>query len=802
MKAIYGVSLFAVAVGSFCNVASAQTAPATAPQAEPARPDERAQSDDQSGDIIVTARKRNETALDVPVSITALGEKDLTRYGTNSLQSLATRVPGFFASDASSSGTLAIRGISSTPGNPAADQGVSINVDGLQVGAPQTLRLAQIDLQQVEVLKGPQALFFGKNSPGGIVSLKTADPGDHFVVKGILDYEFESRERAAQVVLSGPLTDTLGIRLVGYYNKMDGDVRQNIPVISGVSFGPLTDRTPNQEQTYVRGTIVFRPTDNFNIRGKYSYSYLVGSNPFGRAERVFCPYGAPQVLGLPTGVDDCRPNGVSSLGAQLTPAMYAAGAAAGFPFDQKQRTKQNLGSLEANFVFAPDVTLTSLTGYFKLETSQAGSISFQPAPYLTSITGYTRREITQELRIVTARADWPVNFTVGAYYQDLDLPNVNVLLTDSFAATRILPLGQIVTSRTTLYDTKGSTYSAFGQAIWKITPKLELTAGARYSSEKKSIALSAGTTAFNQVPAVLSVNQRTFNNFSPEITVLYKPLPGLSLFGAFRNGFKSGGFNAAGTSGDLSYKPEDIKGFEGGVKGKLGDFRFNATAYTYKYTNAQVYSYDPSTNLMNVLNAASSRIKGVEANVTWTPRNLAGLELHGSANYNHARYLANTIGCYTGQTVAEGCSVGPIISGGFKQQDLTGRPLVLAPDWTGNAGFNYRSAVGGSGLHVGVSGDMTFSSRYVTILEDIPGSRQPSFQKYDASIRVGNDRQGWELALIGANLSDVRTINYAGGVPLTGSAARTGTTTTGGRSDVYGFVSRGREIRLQLSVGF
>lgn len=129
---------------------------------------------DQGEEIIVTARKRNETAMDVPATIVALGAAQLERYNTKDLLSLQNQVPGLMIADfgSNSGGSLSLRGMSSSPNNPAVDQTVAINVDGVQVGAGAIMRLGQFDLQQVEVLKGPQALFFGPKSNRPLLQIK------------------------------------------------------------------------------------------------------------------------------------------------------------------------------------------------------------------------------------------------------------------------------------------------------------------------------------------------------------------------------------------------------------------------------------------------------------------------------------------------------------------------------------------------------------------------------------------------------------------------------------------------------
>ena len=137
---------------------------------------------------------------------------------------------------------------------------MAINTDGVRVGRGAIIRLGQIDIQQVEVLKGPQALFFGKNSPAGVVSFRSADPGDSLEVKGSVDYEFNAREWGGQVAVGGPLTETLGARIAIAGNKMKGWIKNNAPVIPGFTFAPPTSRSPDKEEFVVRGTLVFKPT--------------------------------------------------------------------------------------------------------------------------------------------------------------------------------------------------------------------------------------------------------------------------------------------------------------------------------------------------------------------------------------------------------------------------------------------------------------------------------------------------------------------------------------------------------------
>ena len=186
-------------------------------------------------DIIVTARRRDETSIAVPVVLTAETGAELTRRGINSLDSVAQLVPGLTLLDSGGSrqgGTISMRGVAGPDTNPLGDQAVSFNVDGVQVAKSSVRRLAVMDLQQVEVLKGPQALFFGKNSPGGIISMRTADPTSHFEAKASLGYEVNAHEWRGDGFISGPLTDTLGARLAFYGADMRGWVKNIVPADS------------------------------------------------------------------------------------------------------------------------------------------------------------------------------------------------------------------------------------------------------------------------------------------------------------------------------------------------------------------------------------------------------------------------------------------------------------------------------------------------------------------------------------------------------------------------------------------
>ena len=164
----------------------------------------------ESGEIIVTARRRDERLIDVPVAITAIDSVTISRSAINGVDALARRIPGLVVGEGGGTvqgGSIALRGISAADTNPLGDQAVSFNIDGVQVARSAVRRVGSFDVAGVEVLKGPQALFYGKNSPGGIISTRTADPTDRFEIGGNIGYEFNADEVRGEGFISGDCHD-------------------------------------------------------------------------------------------------------------------------------------------------------------------------------------------------------------------------------------------------------------------------------------------------------------------------------------------------------------------------------------------------------------------------------------------------------------------------------------------------------------------------------------------------------------------------------------------------------------------
>jgi iron complex outermembrane recepter protein len=822
-------SLLASASGiGFLQPALAQEAQPQAPQA--------ASEIDSLGEIVVTARRRDETLISVPVVINAVSGETLQSRGVINLDGLSRIVPQLMIGNQGGSvqgGNISLRGIAGPDSNPFGDQAVSFTIDGIQVAKATVRRMSDFDVSQIEVLKGPQALFYGKNSMGGIVNIRTNDPGDTFEVGGKIGYEIEAREVRGEGYISIPISEGFGLRLAGQFSDMKGFLKDETPVNS-VYFN--TSRNPNSTDYGLRGTLKYDNGGTFDARLKVSFSNVKGNGPAATTAFTFCPSGSRQFSALgPVGDNSqCGP-GDSNVNAGYGPVVST------IPFTRNQNYRadgknfndqdQYLVSLVMNFRPTEAITLTSATGFYKVKYDACQNYENSFAVILPSCNVYRNRELSQELNFSTD-FNGRLNFAGGLYYSDVDAGtgSTTFLFGGQFPllappGTPGLPNGLGGPDTPALVnhywlEMKGKAYSAFIESTFDITDQLELSGGVRYTKEKKRLPLvldgggvassvgnpfllnliGVGTSDLipivagtpNAVGASLLKDKDSWKDWSPEITLSYRPTSDLTVFASYKHGFLSGSFNSssvdfAKANLDLSYKPQTIKGFEIGAKAQIGGgVLLNAAAYTYKIDDLQVVNFTNATS--SIRNAAKAQIDGFEADVTWRAP-VDGLTLNGAIAYNKAKY--DDFGgapCYNGQSVAEGC-VGGV-------QQLAGQVLPRSPKWNMQAGFNYDAPIGTS-YKLGLSGGLNHSSSYLTDASNAPGTRQKAYTMFDGAVRFGNENDRWQISLIGRNLTNKFIFFATPDVPFTGNNAfgvRLG--------DRFGSLSRGREILLQVGVKF
>jgi outer membrane receptor protein involved in Fe transport len=487
---------------------------------------------------------------------------------------------------------------------------------------------------------------------------------------------------------------------------------------------------------------------------------------FGALE-LYCAPGVTQVIGSgvldPT--SDCSQNrhrSVSALQPQL--ANDWAGSNNGVPYE---RDKGLLASAQATYT-GDKFNITSTSGYYRLDNIGFGAFTYTRTGQIYSATGENGHYYSEELRLNSA-FEGPVNFTAGAYYDKFDR--------GYFGRTMIFYAGpDIATGRNYDFDNEsqidGHSTSAFGQVRWTLANNVELAGGARWTHEDKAtdqrnayvhyiLPLAAPGLA---LPAGQAIDgDFSDHNISPEATLTWHPDERMTLYAAYKTGFKSGGFSISGllgsalTADDLRLRSEKAQGEEIGFKAELLDrsLRVDVTAFRYDYKDLQVTAFDATTLSYITKNAAKARTQGVETSALY--RATRELTLRSSIAYDRARYLSFPgAQCGTLQTAAEGCI--------DARQDLSGAPLVRAPEWTGNIGGSYELPfVRGSQL--AFNADAFFTTGYHTQVNEDPATHQGGFWRLNAGCTVSAAHDHLELSLIGKNLTNKIYRSYSNDNP-------------------------------------
>ncbi len=746
-----------------------------------------------ANDIVVTARRRGEASLDVPVVVSAFSGEQLEQRGVSSIGDIAKLVPQLSVETnvGSFGGFNTLRGVTSPTSTITADPAVIVVIDNIPISTGSVNRLGQFDIGTVEVLKGPQALFFGKNSSGGIISLTSAEPTDEFELKLSGEYEFNAREWQGTGVISGPLSDTLRGRLAVKGLTQRGYFFNQVP---GVKH-PIG---PNPREIALRGTLIFEPSDALTVKLKGTYDRVSDDGTYFITQRIFCPSGVPSGPSSSPSITDCKLDKYFARG-DLPPNLDTLTGdplyrSDGAPYS---RVRQILLSMDVTYHIAPNIALNAITGYYDLDQAYSDSIVRGPNPTLATTGSTVKRTFSQELRLASEGQSM-FTWMLGGFYQNDEID-------DTEHVVGFNPVtGAITPRQRSFWNVPSETWSGFGQASVEPVDGLTFSGGVRYTHETKRQTVNLSDKFLPKI---------SFSNWSPEATISYQPVPNLNIFASYKEGYKSGTFqvgsltflgpiaNPAITTIDNSYREETADGFEAGIKAALFDrqLRIDTAVYSYLYKNLQLSSFDPTQSVTRIANAAAARVKGAEIAISYTPRAVPDLRLFGALSYNDSTYRDFVAACFVGQTIAQGCTLdGPDAGTTPDMQDFAGRPLLRAPRWSGNLGFSYDFDLNAT-TRFGINGALTYQSSSYLSQEAPPWGIRPKTTLFDAGMRFGAKDGGWEIALIGKNLTN-RRYAFAGFQESgTGIPGTTGTT-VGAPSDYTGEIARGREVRLRLTI--
>ena len=735
-------------------------------------------TEDQGGleEIIVTAQKRAEGLSDVPISISAVSGKQVESYGQTNLEQISSSVPNLKITQTAIANRIAIRGIASGD-NKGFEQSVAMFVDGVYYGRDQLSRLPLIDMERVEVLRGPQPTLFGKNAIAGAVNITTRSPTDEFEgsVTGL--YEFNHKEFQLNGVLSGPLSDGVEARVVGYYRTMDG-----------YFYNQKLDRDePSVDEKYVRGKIEFDKGGPFAAELKLEYAdFEAKGQPcdvFGAVGNYNTVFQGPFFVS--TNPDYVREdNGYES------------------------RNKVFGATLNADLEIG-EHTLTSVSSLLDYKTREIVDVDFSGISFLDGTNlREDYRQYSQELRLASPGGE-TFNYIGGIYYQHAKLDVQDFTRFNPTFLALGAPFSALGDTRNDRdYTQKSDLISAFAQGELSVTDQLRITAGARFNHEKKSgrrtLAIVKGPLSTAPLPVVTAVfralnieahsvsGKLSEDSFNPMVNVQYDATDDLMLYASFARGTKAGGFDIRSNSlpgsttvakpGAFMFEDESADNFEAGLKYKGRNIAFNLSLYRTKYKDLQVNIFDGTLNF-NVRNAAAATTQGVEADFRAAVAD--GLTISGAVAYLDFKFTNFTDGqCFYLQ------APGP---NGFC--DYSGKRNALSPKWSGNLNVDYTTPVT-SDIKVAFNVNADLSSSYIAAANLDPRTHQDGYVKLGARLALAQVDDRWEVALIGRNLTNQRILQ-------TGSAMPLATTITRGAGNAYnGIVDRPRTIAVQLTGRF
>ena len=490
-------------------------------------------ADIPQGEIIVTARKQNETLQEVPVTIAVVSGKTLDDYHATKAEDVASRIPtlNVQVGGSGSGGTIALRGVGSSAISASFDSAIAFDFDGVQISTMRLVQAGFFDVGQIEVLKGTQSLYYGKSASAGVFSLKSADPTSTWQYGAKASYEFEEKGKVVSAYVSGPATDTLGIRIAAQYTDVDRYQRLQ-------ANNPSVNNPRGLKDFVGRLTLAFEPSDSFKANLKLQYvrnendgsiaqsDLFCGANR--RADEIYLLQG---VVAIPAGYDCKVGNGryfLPDVAAPLARKVPSPSKAVGFngvPFGE---TSLFFSRLRFDVDMSDSIKLTSVSGYVDLDATDVDNFSyggigpaFSPlgnalnlplgalAPALGAINGpgvalgvgssdprNALRQYSQELRLASD-FDGPLNFMVGAFYEnrrfifDTSQQAVNISLIRPDPTINLLGGGVAVGTGNTfdykkIHTTKTDAYSVFGSLTYKPTDQLEISGGLRYTDEKKT----------------------------------------------------------------------------------------------------------------------------------------------------------------------------------------------------------------------------------------------------------------------------------------------------------------------------
>ena len=747
----------------------------------------------QSGqsDIVVTARRRNELLIDVPIAVTAFTGEQLARQGALDITDIGASTPNVTIETSRGTNTTLtafIRGVGQQDPVAGFEQGVGLYLDDVYLNRPQAAVLDIYDVERIEVLRGPQGTLYGRNTIGGAIKYVTrrlAEKPELAIRANLGSY----RQADLVVTASTPLSSAFR-------------VGASVARLSRGGFGK--NRTTgadnyNKDVWATRGTLEFEPTTGtfFRLSGDYSWDK---SNPRG---------GHRLIPGLVSGTPVLR-NVFDSLGALNDPKQKVVGGGV---------------ALHGEIGLNDWLKFRTITAYRKDRSKTPIDFDVLPAVDVDVPAIYKNRQFSQELQLVVDRGS--LAGVLGAYYLNANAQNVFDVRLYTTRAT----LPGLTAATAGNVDTK--TWAIFGDFSYDVTPKISVSLGGRFTNDKRHAKVLRQTYLFGGQPALGGSNgydvgtviattsnfegRRKDTAFTPRASISFKPNANHNIYLSYSRGFKGGGFDPRGQSSQapsqapqdvydfMAFDPERVESYELGWKASVFDRRlqFATAIFDAEYKDVQVPGSAGcvirgiSTFCGITTNAGKARFRGVEfeGNLR-VAEGLANagdrLNFAGSLGYLDAKYL---------EFITNIAGAGPV-------DVARERKIQNTPKWTMSGSVDYDTPLGSGRLDA--NANLSYRSKSQQIELATSGLDQKGFALLDANLVWRSAGNRFTIGLHGKNLTDKKYVasgyNFLAQNPHTGAFLLNGAgkpiPTLGKEGVLTAFYGNPRQVFLSLGANF
>ncbi len=786
-------------------------------------------------EVVVTAQLRAQSLQDVPVSVNAVSGDKMMEAGLDKIEDLQAYVPNLTMSETGIGTNIYIRGIGSGI-NQGFEQSVGMYFDGVYYGRAQLSRAPFLDLERVEVLRGPQNILYGKNSIAGALSLISRRPGQEFEGSVALTYEPEHGEEVYDLILSGPVNDVLGARFAVRHKKFDGYI-ENLT---------LDRDEPNRDETTARLILDWAANDRTSVVTKFEVGSfdvtgrqieILNESPSTSSTPFFTDKTYAEIL------DDTSVPGLVTIDEDSSVLNNTQDFKRSSNGDFSNNDTQNI-TVNVDYALDNGGNMTFITGYLAYEYEELCDCDFTGGEVFKLFSAEEYSQFSQEFRYVSPVGE-TFEFITGAYYQTSDLEFYDSILITSDVLPQLINLADnpILRPPTGLgnpqdgfgdagdeianlgtprdFTTDTELASVFLQTTWNISDVLRMTVGGRYTYEIKEgsrrLELTDNRTGevrpVGEVDTVVAKNfkaerhnlegERKGGKFAPSLNIQWDVNDMMMAYTTISKGFKSGGFDARSNAspgdenvstdpaapvtvrGSFEFEEEEALSFELGAKSTWleGALELNAALFYTQYTDLQVSIFDGTLGF-NVGNAAEAVTMGLELDGRYavTEKIIATYAIA----FMDFEFQDFTNGqCFQNQEPDS--PTDPTLC------DYDGKTNQYVADYSGNVGFVYTDYIT-SEIEFRGGLDLVFTGDYNPTQNLDPRVEQEAYVEYNARLALSNVAQGWEVALVGKNLTDETIRTYQNDTPLANSIFDA--------PSYYAFMKRPRSVALSLNYRF